>query len=81
MGHLRDKFERFALQIAYCGSRSVAIFGNSPVQASMKATRSFFSCSVSLRGLILSLRYGLAWPPLSYHSTTSANVAMLPSCM
>ena len=61
--------------------RLVSTDGVGPVQAFMNATRSAFSCAESLRGRIFSLRLGFAWPPLSYHSTTSSSVATEPSCM
>ena len=53
-----------ALATGYSGSRPAATWGKEPVQARMNSTRSIFSCGVSLRAGILSLRNGFFVPPL-----------------
>ena len=65
----------------HSGRRLVSTVGVGPVQAFINSIKSALSSAVSLSGRILSLRCGLGWPPLSYHSTTSSSVATEPSCM
>ena len=56
------------------GRRPVSTFGNGPLRAFMKATRSFLVLISQVKFLDLVRQPFVGVPPLAYHSTTSSSV-------